>query len=70
MADRDVTLLAIVTDLFAEAQRREPTGIGLELDCSYICRVSTGVVVAFLVAVVVVIVVIVVFFNQAPCPGA
>ena len=53
---RDVTLLAIFTDLLAETQRKEPPGKAAGVDCNF--RVSNEVAVVFLVAVVIGVVVI------------
>ena len=70
---RDVTLLAIFTDLLAETQRKEPSGKATGVDCNF--WVSNEVAIVFLVAVVVIAVVLLIAFlydknKLASCSGA
>lgn len=70
---RDVTLLAIFTDLLAETQRKEPPGKATGVDCNF--WVSNEVAIVFLVAVVVIAVVLLIAFvyhknKPASCSGA
>lgn len=70
---RDVSLLAIFTDLLAETQRKEPSGKATGVDCNF--WVSNEVAIVFLVAVVVIAVVLLIAFlydknKLASCSGA
>ena len=75
---RDVTLLAIFTDLLAETQRKEPPGKATGVDCNF--WVSNEVAIVFLKAVVVIAVVLIavvlliafVYYINKPasCSGA
>ena len=70
---RNVTLLAIFTDLLAETQRKEPPGKATGVDCNF--WVSNEVAIVFLVAVVVIAVVLLIAFlydknKLASCSGA
>ena len=70
---RDVTLLAIFTDLLVETQRKEPSGKATGVDCNF--WVSNEVAIVFLVAVVVIAVVLLIAFlydknKLASCSGA
>ena len=70
---RDVTLLAIFTDLLAETQRKEPPGKATGVDCNF--WVSNEVAIVFLVAVVVIAVLLLIAFlydknKLASCSGA
>ena len=72
---RDVTLLAIFTDLLAETQRKEPPGKATGVDCNF--WVSNEVAIVFLVAIVVVgiaVVLLIAFVyhknKPASCSGA
>ena len=70
---RNVTLLAIFTDLLAETQRKEPPGKATGVDCNF--WVSNEVAIVFLVAVVVIAVLLLIAFlydknKLASCSGA
>ena len=72
---RDVTLLAIFTDLLAETQRKEPPGKATGVDCNF--WVSNEVAIVFLVAIVVVVIAVVLLITfvyhknkPASCSGA
>ena len=70
---RDVTLLAIFTDLLAETQRKEPPGKATGVDCNF--WVSNEVAIVFLRAVVVIAVALLIAFvyhknKPASCSGA
>ena len=70
---RDVTLLAIFTDLLAETQRKETPGKATGIDCNF--WVSNEVAIVFLVAIVVIAVVLLIAFlyhknKPASCSGA